>query len=46
MDVTEKRGKRKRFPPGKEVGMTDYEVITIILMVLGLVIMGNDCKRK
>jgi hypothetical protein len=45
MDVA-KKDMQKRFPPGKEVGMTDYEINTIILMVLGLVIMGNDCKRK
>lgn len=31
---------------GKEAHMTDYEIITIMLMVLGLVIMRNGNTGK
>ncbi len=34
------------YPPGKGGKMTDYELITIFLMVLGLVIIRDDSKRK
>ena len=33
-------------PSGKEGKMTDYELITVFLMVLGLVVMREDNKKK
>lgn len=36
------RACRKRFTPGKDLHMSDFEMLSIILMVLGLVLMGNQ----
>ncbi len=35
------RACRKRFTPGKDLHMSDFEMLSIILIVLGLVLMGN-----
>lgn len=43
--IIQQRAGRQRFTSGKELHMSDYEVITIILMVLGLVLI-KDPKRK
>lgn len=39
------RACRKRFTPGKDLHMSDFEMLSIILMVLGLVLMGNQKKE-
>ena len=40
------RGTGESVFSGREITMSDYEIITVILMVLGLVIAAGDSQKR